>query len=514
LGSDQRIRASEDLRKLGYAFINVSSSKGGRALAILISDQTVKEGDTPVAVGILNLENWGGEFVTSGVTLTDRNGWVLFDGDGVKNLLKGNVGSDPLFAASAESSTNSGAIEFTESTQNQHFLGSYHRPGLGLVVLNRNEWDKVMSSAYAITEKFILIGLLGIGIAVLFSIFFARSISSPILALYEATREVSNGNFNLQLKSTSRDEIGALTGSFQLMASKILGLIDERLRQAHLENELAIASTVQQTLIPVESFRDECFRIESYYQSAAECGGDWWSFFGVGNRVCFMISDATGHGLPSALITAAARSCFSVISKIAQEDEDFSYSPAAMLNYANRVVFEAAKGKIMMTFFIASLDLESMKLTYSSAGHNPPWLFKKDESGKFSLKSLTAKGQRLGEYHENTQFEEHTVDVAVGDQLFLYTDGITEGKNSEGEMFGKKKVRKAIEASLAEGPRVALDRLVREFLAHNGEKQFDDDVSLAMVEILKVGVPGRSELIEPPTAQIDVGSYGAQEAGV
>ncbi len=511
LEDHQRVRVVEDLQKLGFAFVNASSTSSGRGLAILIADQNVKAESIPVVTGYMSLENWGNEFAMQGVTVTDRNGWVLFDGDGVVNLQKGNVGADALFAASAESQTNSGAIEFAQQGSGERYLGSYHRPGLGLVILNRSEWNKVMSSAYAITEKFILIGLLGIGTAILFSVFFARSISSPILALYAATRRVAEGDFNLDLKTTSKDEIGALTGSFQLMASKILGLIDERLKQAHLENELAIASTVQQTLIPVDSFRDECFQIESYYRSAAECGGDWWSFFGVGNRVCVMIADATGHGLPSALITAAARSCFSVISKIAQEDADFSYSPAAMLNYANRVVYEAAKGKIMMTFFIASIDLDSMKLTYSSAGHNPPWLFKKGEGGKFVLKSLTAVGQRLGEYHENTQFEEHEVDIGVGDQLFLYTDGVTEGKNAEGEMFGKKKVRKAVESTLNEGPRAALDKLVTEFLAHNGEKQFDDDVSLAMIEILRQGIPGRNEVIEPPTAQIDVGNYGSQE---
>jgi len=510
LSTDQKIRAVSELRELGFAFVNVSSAGAGRAIAVMIVDQSIRDRAAPVAVGYIRLEGWGTEFVSPGVTLTDRKGWVLYDGDSLQSLRKGNVGIDPLFAAAASSTANSGAIEF-DSEEGRHFVGSYYRAGLGLNVLNRNEWGKVMSSAYAITEKFILIGVLGIGVAVVFSIVFAHSLSSPLLALYDATREVSRGNFKLDLSVKTQDEIGALTRSFQMMASKILGLIDERLKQAHLENELAIASTVQQTLIPVESFSDECFRIESYYRSAAECGGDWWSFFGVGNRICVMISDATGHGLPSALITAAARSCFSVISKIAQEDVDFSFSPAAMLNYANRVVYESARGKIMMTFFIGFIDLDQMKLTYSSAGHNPPWLFRKDSDGSYKLKSLTAKGQRLGEYRENEQFEEHTVDVGVGDQLFLYTDGITEGKNEQGEMFGKKRVRRAVEQGLPQGPRAVLDILVEEFLAHNGAKQFDDDVSLAVLELLREAIPGRSDFIEPPTSQVDVGTYGQEE---
>ena len=84
-----------------------------------------------------------------------------------------------------------------------------------------------------------------------------------------------------------------------------------------------------------------------------------------------MIADATGHGFPSALITAAARSCFSVMHKLAQEDPEFSFSPAAMLSYANRVIYDASLAKIMMTFFIGVIDFSSGKLTYASAGHNP-----------------------------------------------------------------------------------------------------------------------------------------------
>ena len=109
-----------------------------------------------------------------------------------------------------------------------------------------------------------------------------------------------------------------------------------------------------------------------------------------------MIADATGHGFPSALITASARSCFSVMQKLAQEDPDFSFSPSAMLSFANRVIYDASLAKIMMTFFIGVIDFDREKLTYSSAGHNPPWYFKTDGNGGFAMKSLVSIGHAPG----------------------------------------------------------------------------------------------------------------------
>jgi sigma-B regulation protein RsbU (phosphoserine phosphatase) len=199
-----------------------------------------------------------------------------------------------------------------------------------------------------------------------------------------------------------------------------------------------------------------------------------------------MISDATGHGLPSALITAAARSCFSVMHKLAQEDPDFTFSPSAMLSYANRVIYDTAMGQIMMTFFVGVVDFKQKTLTYSSAGHNPPWLFK-HEGGNYTLKSLAAVGQRLGESRDAPPFEEKSMSIDPKDILFLYTDGLTEGKDAGGEMYGKKRVRKMVEANLSAGPETVVKNLIADFLKHNGEKPLDDDVTIATAMILGTG---------------------------
>jgi len=476
-----------DLLNNAYAFINISKVGRPPVLAILMSDLKLKTNSTgiPVAIGFVPLDRLATEVKASAITVVNREGWVLFTSDPAEFHNKKNIADDPLYELSISSQLTTGAKEYEH--EGRRFLGSYFRPGYDLIVLTKTDWRVAMRSAFALTEKLILLGLMGIGAAIVFAILFAKTLTAPINRLYEATKEVAAGNFDVKLAAKSGDEIGSLASSFVVMSKKINELIQESMRKVHLENELAIASTVQQNLIPPPEFKNEFLEIRGHYQSAAECGGDWWGFFGVGDKLCLMIADATGHGLPSALITASARSCFSVMHKLAQEDSEFSFSPGAMLAYANRVVYEAANGKIMMTFWSGVFDFGAKKLSYSSAGHNPPWLFRKEAGGGFKLKSLKATGPRLGEQHDVPMFTENSVPIGPDDVLFLYTDGLLEGRNAGGEMFGKRKAMKTVEENLNKGPEAVIKILMDGFLKHNGNKPFDDDVTLAVARVLHRG---------------------------
>ncbi len=471
----------------GFAYLTVLRLGKTPLLAVLLADRQARGPEVPVGIGFVPTASLGKGLRASIGTVTDFAGRVLFSSEPSVQFQSEAMSGDALFRAAQKSQVSEGTLEFEEN--GQKFIGSFVRPGFDLIVMARTDWGRVMRATYTLAERFIYLGLMSIGAAVLFAVFFSKNMTSPIYRLYQATRQVADGNFNVDLSSRAKDELGALSRSFVTMSKKITGLISESVRKVQLENELAIASAVQQTLLPPAIFENEDILIHSYYQSATECGGDWWGFFGVGRRICVMIADATGHGLPSALITAAARSCFSVMHKLAQEDPDFSYSPGAMLSFANRVVHDAANGQINMTFFIGVIDLDTGELTYSSAGHNPPWLFKKS-SDQFSLKSLMVNGQRLGESRDVAPYEEKAVQLGVGDLLFLYTDGLMEGRDQAGGMYGKKRVKGIVETALARGPAAILKNLVDDFTRYNQGKPLDDDVTLAVVQFTRIGGPG------------------------
>ncbi|HUP58565.1 MAG TPA: SpoIIE family protein phosphatase, partial [Bdellovibrionota bacterium] len=371
----------EDLLKGGYAFVNLSSADDPALIGILAADLRLKDNPAgmPVALGLISLKGLGQEARGLSLTIATRSGWVLYDTTSSKLLGRMNISDDPLFDLARNSTASAGASEY--DFQGNHLLGSYVNLPFDISILARTDWQSAIRSTYTLTEKFIFLGLMAIGAAIVFAIFFSRSLTAPINRLYDATFDIAKGNFDINLKSASKDEIGVLTESFNNMSRQIHGLIVEREKKAAIEHELAVASTVQQTLIPAPSFRDERILVHSHYQAASQCGGDWWGHFQVGGRTCILIADATGHGFPSALITASARSCFTVLHKLAREHGHLGISPVTMLHYADQVVYEASAAKIMMTMFIGLIDFDQRTLTYANAGHNPPWLFQREPNG-------------------------------------------------------------------------------------------------------------------------------------
>ncbi|OFZ82274.1 MAG: hypothetical protein A2603_01145 [Bdellovibrionales bacterium RIFOXYD1_FULL_55_31] len=488
---------SPELTAKGYAFLNLSKIGEAPVLGVIAADTKFRAGaqGLPVAIGFVPMQEFVKQLAGMNMTIATRSGRVLFDSDPAVFFTVSNIGGDPLFQAALGSQLSSGAVEY--ELANVRYLGSYLNTGLDLVVTNRMPWQKAMKATYALTEKFVLLGLMAVAVAVIFTILFSKTLTAPINRLYLATQEVAKGNFKLNLKAQSRDEIGALTSSFNVMSEQISELIQEKMRKIQIENDLAIAATVQQTLIPPAAFVGDRLRIQSLYQSADECGGDWWGFFGAGDKMAIMIADATGHGLPSALITASARSCFSVLSKFAQDDPKFSFSPKEMLAYANRVIYDASQGKIMMTFFAGTIDFSAMTLTYASAGHTPPWLFRK-EGASHALKSLVSRGVRLGEVRDCDNFDEKVEPLRKNDILFLYTDGLLEGTNKEGVMYGKKRARELFERTLIGATENPLERVIedlkKDFMLHNTGKSLDDDLTLAAMMIDPEGPGGYAKV--------------------
>ena len=433
----------------------------------------------PVAIAAVSLAGFGKEIKSSGLTLANREGNVLFASDSEMLFTHGQISDDTMFQSALHSKVASSTHEYMNN--GIRYLGVFSRPGFGLIVLTKITWARAMRATYLLVERFVLLGLLAISGSILFSIAFSKTMTAPIKRLFDATETIGQGDFDIRLDSKNNDEIGSLTRSFVAMSKKIQALIVDSVRKAHLEGELAIVSAVQQTLIPAAEFQNENVTICAHYQPAAECGGDWWGHFMVGKKMCFMIADATGHGLPSALITASARSCFSVLQKLAEDEAFFKLSPKEMMNYANRAVFEAASGRIMMTLFMGVCDFEAGTITYANAGHNPPWLFKKSGE-KFVLNSLMADGLRLGDKRESYMYEEKSMDISRDDILFLYTDGVMEGMNLEGLQYGKKKTRKIVESNLSGDLKNSVKLLVEDVLVHNTGKPLDDDVTVVMVK--------------------------------
>lgn len=469
----------------GYAFLNLSRPDGVPLIGIFLTNPAPGKpaGSFPVAYAITPIRKFGPELSRLNLTIATRSGWVLFDTDPVRLFSRAHIGTDPLFQA-AIAGGNSGTRDY--EAEHIRYLGGFAAPGFGLVVMTRAEWQEAMLPAYQLTEKIILLGIMAGSLSVLLALYFSKTITAPIGRLYGATAQVGRGDFDLDLHQDvdRRDELGELARSFKAMAARIRELFGERAKKVVLEGELDIASTVQQNLIPPPVFRNERIQIHSHYQSASQCGGDWWGFFEVGDRLIFGIADTTGHGLPSALMTASARSCFSMFEKLAEEDPAFNFSAARMLAYANRVVFDANHGQVNMTFFLGVIDFNQMMLTFANAGHNPPWILRESPRGQ-EIISLVSAGPRLGENRDTAEYEEKSLALRPDDLLFLYTDGVLEGRDRAGVSYGKKRMRALLQAESLQSTDRVVDNLVADFFRHVDGMELEDDITIAAARILR-----------------------------
>src|SRR5690606_10878260 len=151
---------------------------------------------------------------------------------------------------------------------------------------------------------------------IIIGVFASNTLTSAIRNLAEATSKVMDGDFSVRVEPKSGDEIGALAQSFNKMTEEVSRLMEKTAENARMEAELKTAHTVQATLFPQNEAHLGPIAIYGKSEPASECGGDWWHCSHIGNKVYGWIGDATGHGVPAALLTSAARAVASVIEGI------------------------------------------------------------------------------------------------------------------------------------------------------------------------------------------------------
>lgn len=305
-----------------------------------------------------------------------------------------------------------------------------------------------MALNFLINQSFYF-ALLILSIVIIIGILFSKSLTKQLEKLYNATLKIASGDFSTRVQLTGRDEISALGKSFNFMAQEISRYIDEMKEKQRLQQELEVAKLVQNTFFPKNTLQVKDLEIAHYHLPASECGGDWWFYKRYKCESLILIADATGHGVPAALITSAVNSCFSTINIFLEkfpDTKEFLLSPAQILEIMNKNIC-ALNGKIMLTAFCAIIDHQTGEMTYSNASHLDPYLLRippQQQADKSHIIPLVeAKGPRLG--HKNdAQYSNFKTQLIDQDQLFMWTDGITERENPEGKQWGQRKFIKEI----------------------------------------------------------------------
>jgi serine phosphatase RsbU (regulator of sigma subunit) len=240
----------------------------------------------------------------------------------------------------------------------------------------------------------------------------------------------------------------------------------ERIERERIEQELQVARRIQQASLPKEVPSLAGWQILPFYQPAREVGGDFYDFFDLEEgRLGVVVGDATGKGMPAALMMASTRS---TLRAVAQASE----SPGDALRRVNDPLATDIPSNMFVTCFYAILDPKSATLSYANAGHDLPYLHRNGEA-----EELRARGMPLG-LMPGMSYEEGEASLGEGGCVLFYSDGLVEAHDPEGEMFGFPRLRTLVaEHDAAE--RSLVDFLMEELYSFVGDGwEQEDDITL------------------------------------
>ena len=248
-------------------------------------------------------------------------------------------------------------------------------------------------------------------------------------------------------------------------------LNEVRAKEQHIEDELAIARKIQQSLLPSDKLTEDYKTIDvSGLQDPAKfVGGDLYDYYVRDNKLLFCIGDVSGKGVPAALLMAIAHSLFRTLS--AHID-----SPESIMQALNASISENNPDIMFITMFLGVLDIDTGVVRYCNAGHNPPLVIREG-----SAEYLNTEPSLIMGVEESATYTANELKLAAGDALFLYTDGLTEAENIQKELFGEAR---ALETAVSCFGMTAAEQIakmrdaVQQFV--NQAEQSDDLTMLAV----------------------------------
>ena len=247
-------------------------------------------------------------------------------------------------------------------------------------------------------------------------------------------------------------------------------LEQERIERERVEQELRVARSIQQASLPKEVPTLEGWQISPFYQPAREVGGDFYDIFELKDgRLGIVVGDATGKGVPAALVMTSARS---MLRAVAQASD---YSPGEVLRRVNDPLVIDIPPNMFVTCFYGVLDPKSGSLRYANAGHDLPYVRRGNDA-----EELRARGMPLG-LMLGMNYEQNEIVLDAGDSTLFYSDGLVEAHDPKGEMFGFPRLRALIAEHGAE--RSLGDFLMEELYSFTGEVwEQEDDITLLTLE--------------------------------
>jgi sigma-B regulation protein RsbU (phosphoserine phosphatase) len=252
----------------------------------------------------------------------------------------------------------------------------------------------------------------------------------------------------------------------------------ERLREVEqqaqrLENELEIARQVQQNLFPKELPQPEAWQFAALCRPARAVGGDYYDLFDIDSaRIAFALGDVSGKGLGPSLLMSSVHTLIRSASP-----EELEHLPR-LISRLNDHLERSTSPEMFVTLFVGVLDTKTGSLRYVNGGHNPPMLLPGGGAGPVRLE----RGGIVVGILPKTPYREGQVHLDPGSLLVLYSDGVTEAVNENGDMFEEERLLEVLSRVRGEPASLILSSVLESVDSFVGNNEQADDISLIVMK--------------------------------
>ncbi len=303
---------------------------------------------------------------------------------------------------------------------------------MGIVFGQKMHWGEVVLDLLIVSALLFLIVELA---SLIVGVQLSRTITGAVHELYEGTQHVKDGDFAYRVPVKGTDQLAELTSSFNSMTSNLSRLMVVAKEKERMESELEIAREVQANLFPKNAPTAENLQLRGMCMPARMVSGDYYDFITRQRELGFAIGDVAGKGISAALLMASIQSAMRSQLIPVNGSGAAKLSTAKVVSRLNRQLYATTSPEKYATFFFALFDEDTSELTYTNAGHLPPFLLRGN-----SVQLLDPTGTVVGAF-ASAKYEESKLCMQAGDVLVAYTDGIVEPENEYDEQFGEDRLR-------------------------------------------------------------------------
>lgn len=310
--------------------------------------------------------------------------------------------------------------------------------------------------------------------------------------------EITDGNLNVTVDVRTNEEFASLSDDINQTVSTLKRYIAEA--AARIDKELEFAKEIQYSALPsvfppYPNRKD--FEIYAQMIAAKEVGGDFYDFYMLGDStLAFMIADVSGKGIPAAMFMMQAKT---IIKDLAESGLELSEVFAT----ANKKLCENNDAGMFVTAWMGILDLKTGRLKFVNAGHNPPLV--RQEDGEFAY--LKARSGMVLAGMDGIKYRQNELQLTPGDQIFLYTDGVTEATDKNNQLYGEERLLETVNRNIVMDTRKLCEAVKSDVDQFAGEAPQFDDITMLSVEIQYIRGENSITVIADDKSMIPVSEF-------